>query len=305
MLRLVGFCLSLVLGLSLAVAAPADPKTYTNDYLASEAVRLEAKWKASVKPAPIPPKLRETVVALAKKGDFLGAHDLLMNALVQTPNDWTLWNTFAEVTTQLKSDNYTENYALQTSAKVAAYLAYQRATAKADQITALDTLANVFLAYKASREALNVLRTAKKLIGPKETGPVFTKLKLDYETVRAEFGFRLLDYKLDSDSASPRACFQFSEDLQAGRSISRPMSRFRHGNARRLGPIQTIVRRGPDTRQVLPCRDPQGPALIRRRRPVANADYDLYVRDRKPNVQFTGRNYVLPRVGQEGLPSSR
>ncbi|MCZ3003965.1 hypothetical protein NYY90_20500, partial [Acinetobacter baumannii] len=35
---------------------------------------------------------------------------------------------------------------------------------------------------------------------------------------------------------------------------------------------------------------------------LSNADYDLYVRDRKPNVQFTGRNYVLPRVGQEGLP---
>lgn len=303
MLRLVGICLSLLLGLSLALAAPPEPKTYTNDLLASEAVRLEAKWKASIKPAPIPPKLRDTAVALAKKGDFLGAHDLLMNALVQTPNDWTLWNTFAEVTTQLKSDNYTENYALQTSAKVAAYLAYQRATAKPDQIAALDTLANVFLAYKASRDALNVLRAGKAMIGPKDTGPSFTKLKLDYETARAEFGFRLLDYKLDSDSASPRACFQFSEDLQAGKIDFTPyvtvsgmatpavsvqskqlcVEGLAHGKT-----YHVVIRKG------LPSS--VGEDLL------ANADYDLYVRDRKPNVQFTGRNYVLPRVGQEGLP---
>ena len=34
-----------------------------------------------------------------------------------------------------------------------------------------------------------------------------------YEKLRNEYGFRLLDYTVDSDSASPRACFQFSEEL--------------------------------------------------------------------------------------------
>ena len=34
-----------------------------------------------------------------------------------------------------------------------------------------------------------------------------------YEKMRDEHGFRLLDYTVDSDGASPRACFQFSEDL--------------------------------------------------------------------------------------------
>ncbi len=33
-----------------------------------------------------------------------------------------------------------------------------------------------------------------------------------------------------------------------------------------------------------------------------SADYEIYVRDRSPQVRFTGRNYVLPRVGQEGIP---
>ena len=34
-----------------------------------------------------------------------------------------------------------------------------------------------------------------------------------YEKMREQHGFRLLDYTVDSDGASPRACFQFSEDL--------------------------------------------------------------------------------------------
>ena len=35
---------------------------------------------------------------------------------------------------------------------------------------------------------------------------------------------------------------------------------------------------------------------------LKTADYDIYVRDRSPQVRFTGRNYVLPRTGQEGIP---
>ena len=31
--------------------------------------------------------------------------------------------------------------------------------------------------------------------------------------MRAEHGFRILDYKVDSDAAAPRVCFQFSESL--------------------------------------------------------------------------------------------
>jgi uncharacterized protein YfaS (alpha-2-macroglobulin family) len=304
MLRLVGFVLSIALGVQVALAAPAEPKSYANDYLASEAVRLEAKWKATVKPSTLPTaKVKPQVLALAKKSDFQGAHDLLMSVLVADPADWSLWNAFAEVTTQLKSDNYQENYALQTSAKVAAYLAYQRATAKGDQIAALDTLANVFLAYKLPRDALTVLRSGVKLIGPKDTGPVYAKLKLDYDGIRADFGFRILDYKLDSDSASPRACFQFSEDLQAGKvdltpyvtvsGVATPAVSVQpkqlcveglvHGKT-----YHVTIRKGlPST---------VGEDLL------ANADYDLYVRDRRPNAQFTGRNYVLPRVGQEGIP---
>src|SRR5690606_17436023 len=33
-----------------------------------------------------------------------------------------------------------------------------------------------------------------------------------------------------------------------------------------------------------------------------SAEFNVYVRDRKPFVRFTGRAYVLPRTGQRGIP---
>ena len=39
------------------------------------------------------------------------------------------------------------------------------------------------------------------------------RARADYEALRAQRGFRLLSNKVDSDAASPRACFQFSEPL--------------------------------------------------------------------------------------------
>ena len=41
-----------------------------------------------------------------------------------------------------------------------------------------------------------------------------------YERMREQYGFRVLDYTVDSDTASPRACFQFSEDLPARTDFS-------------------------------------------------------------------------------------
>ena len=32
------------------------------------------------------------------------------------------------------------------------------------------------------------------------------------------------------------------------------------------------------------------------------ADFNIYVRDRKPFVRFAGKAYVLPRTGQRGIP---
>ena len=43
-----------------------------------------------------------------------------------------------------------------------------------------------------------------------------------YEKLRDEQGFRLLDYAVDSDSATPRVCYQFFETLPKRAGFSPP-----------------------------------------------------------------------------------
>src|SRR3982074_2434171 len=120
--------------------------------------------------------------------------------------------------------------------------------------------------------------------------------------MRDEHGFRLLDYTVDSDGASPRACFQFSEDLakrvdfapylaQAGtdKPALRPEGKqlcvagLKHGER-----YNTNLRAGLPSTVKEPLRK--------------SAEFNIYVRDRKPFVRFTGKAYVLPRTGQRGIP---
>src|SRR5262249_57275644 len=102
--------------------------------------------------------------------------------------------------------NSNEKSFLLGRASTAAYIAYQRAASPNDEAEALAVLGRALSERKLWRPALDSLRLALDL---REVADV----RGDYEKMRDEHGFRLLDYTIDSDSASPRACFQFSEDL--------------------------------------------------------------------------------------------
>ena len=128
-------------------------------------------------------------------------------------------------------------------------------------------------------------------------------MRKTYEELREKRGFRITNYKVDSDSASPRVCFNFSEPLAQGRVDFAPfvavsgaanaaittessqlcVDGLKHGER-----YAFVLRQG------LPSS--VGESLLK------SADYEVYVRDRSPQVRFTGRNYVLPRTGQEGIP---
>jgi len=123
-----------------------------------------------------------------------------------------------------------------------------------------------------------------------------------YEKLRAERGFRMLDYTVESDAAAPRVCIQFSERLAKGVDFSKYISVDGRDPAGVAVDDQQIcveeLRHGERyalrLRQGLPSAI--GETLLK---PV---DLSIYVRDRSPSARFTGRNYVLPRTGQKGLP---
>jgi hypothetical protein len=124
-----------------------------------------------------------------------------------------------------------------------------------------------------------------------------------YDTLHAQHGFRVVDHSVDADSSTPRACIQFSEDLQTGDT-----------DFARFVTVDGAAPEALEARDRQICIDglahgqryrvslrPGIPSAVGEviERPVA---LSIYVRDRKPSARFTGRNFVLPRIGSRGVP---
>ena len=175
--------------------------------------------------------------------------------------------------------------------------AYQRATTRADEAAALAALGDMYAAREIWRPSLNSYRASLALSDD-------ARVRQVYETLRETHGFRIIDFKVDSDSASPRVCFVSSPNRsRPGRSILRHIVAV-SGAANAAVSVEAeqlcvdglkhSERYAFVLRQGLPSS--VGESLLK------SADYEIYVRDRAPQVRFTGRNYVLPRTGQEGMP---
>ena len=79
---------------------------------------------------------------------------------------------------------------------------------------------------KKWRPALDALRLSLEL---REVADV----RALYESMRSDHGFRMLDYSVDADAASPRACFQFSRRSRPSAPTSRHSSRSPASTSRR------------------------------------------------------------------------
>ena len=181
-------------------------------------------------------------------------------------------------------------------ASTAAYIAYQRATARDLEADSLGLLGKTLADRKLWRPALDSLRLALDL---RESAD----LRGQYERLRTQYGFRMLAYSVNSDAISPRACFQFSEELPGRRTDFSPfvavagqdkpaisandkqlcVEGLKHGER-----YQITLRAGL-------------PSVVRETL-AKSADFTIFVRDRKPFVRFSGKAYVLPRTGQRGIP---
>ncbi len=290
--------LALALGLALAALPALAQKAYVRPDLASDGQRLEERLKreVSVGARPFATLLREGNAALAR-GDARAALPLANAASVAEPANPGGWRLMAQAAIAIEPRDYRERYELRERAISAAYLAYQRAGSRPDEASSLGVLARVFEKNELWRPALTTYRLSLDLADN-------AALRSDYEALRAQRGFRLLSNKVDSDAANPRACFEFSEALARGRVDFAPyvavtgkgdfavtaedrqlcVEGLRHGER-----YAFVIRQGV-------------PSAIPDEQLQKSADYEVYVRDRAPSVRFTGKNYVLPRTGQQGIP---
>ena len=285
-----------LVALVLSPALAAD-KAFKPSGLDEAAIKLEAQIKSDAgnvgKPAA---SLRRDADAAFQKNDFRAGMLVLGQLVAAAPDDATSWLRLSRAVLQIKPRDDREKALLLDRASTAAYIAYQRARDRNVEADSLSVLGHTLGDRQQWRGAIDSLRLSLEL---RETAD----LRSQYEKLRAEHGFRLLDYTVDSDSISPRACFQFSEELPGRRTdfspfvavagIERPaiaasekqlcVEGLKHGER-----YAVTLRAGL-------------PSVVKETL-AKSAEFTIFVRDRKPFVRFSGKAYVLPRTGQRGIP---
>src|SRR5262245_17886523 len=283
------------------VAAPLTPvqsagKTFQDDALDDATIKLEADLKdeASTVEKPVI-ALRKDADAALRKGDVEGAADIYVQIVSVAPNDAAAWRRLADLWLKIPTTDEDDGSSRYERATTAPYIAYQRSRTAAEEADSLIMLANAYGKRSEWRPALNALALALKL---NET----PELRTTYDSLREKYGFRVSNYSVDSDAASPRACFQFTEALPkrtdflpyvACAGQDKPalsvddqqlcVEGLKHGESYSIS-----------LREGLPST--VGEDLLK------TADFSIYVRDRSPFVRLAGKAYVLPKTGQQGIP---
>ena len=287
--------LAAALVLLLSVAGFAADKSFRRNDLADAAIKLEAQIKAEAgqvtKPAAA---LRREADAAFQRNDFRTGMQILGQIVVVAPEDSANWLRLARAVLQIRPSNEGERTLLLERAATAAYIAYQRSSDPGEEAQSLVVLARTYVDRSIWRPALDALRVSLDL---REVAEV----RQEYERIREDHGFRLLDYSVDADAASPGSApvlrgppseHGFSpfvavagQDKPAVSAQERQLcvEGLKHGERYAI-----TLRAGI-------------PSAVKETL-ARSAEFNVYVRDRKPLVRFTSKAYVLPRAGQRGIP---
>jgi alpha-2-macroglobulin len=282
---------------SAAVSAHATEKPFKQSALDEAAIKLEAQIKSDAgtvgKPAA---SLRRDADAAFQKNDFRSGMVVLGQLVTVAPEDASSWLRLARTILQIKPRDDREKALLLDRASTAAYIAYQRAGDRNQEADSLSVLGRTLADRQQWRGALDSLRLSLEL---RETA----ELRGQYEKMRAEHGFRLLDFTVDSDSISPRACFQFSEELPGRRTDFSPfvsivgMDRPAISASEKQLCVEGL-KHGERYSMTLRA----GLPSVVKETLAKSTEFTIFIRDRKPFVRFSGKAYVLPRTGQRGIP---
>ncbi len=295
--------IAFVLGLALFASVPAvaQQKLFSHPVVAKDAERYEAYLKSTFKP--VTPQAARTqreagLKIVADGGDARVAARQLATAVMTDPKDVAAWTGLAKALLAMTPDpaRPAERYSIPVNASGAAFLALERAGTDPQRAAALAALGEALKARSMWRPAIEALAASVKIVANDETQDTLDQL-------RAEHGFRVVDYKTESDSAEPRLCINFSERLPSA-----------------VGDLQKFV--------ALDGREPQNMTVENQQLCIDGLEHGkryeiqlraglpstigeslakaseiaVYVRDRSPSVRFSGRAYVLPNRGQQGIP---
>lgn len=282
------------------------PKTFSG--AASGRIRVAAAARPAATPLPLPDLsfLPSDVITEASRFRARVAAAARLNRTLDPLNyaetsglaggGATEWLATAYRLVSLTDDDWSTNYAIEQAALSASYLALTLASTPAEQAESLALLGRGLERREIWRPAIESLKASLAIADDPEVRSL-------YEQARAEHGFRILDYSVDSDAAAPRLCVQFSEPLAKDRTDfskyvtvlgQRSPVVTANGNELCVDGLTHGERYEVTVRAGVP-------STVEER--LENpASYTVYVRDRKPSVRFPSAAYVLPRTGATGVP---
>lgn len=287
------FSLISFLILSCAASFAGD---FAHEGVAADAQRYETFLKANWKTDGKSPADLKTEADKVFSTDARAASRLLANAVAANPKDAAAWSRLAEALLAIKPDeNSGERYDLPVNASGAAYRGYQLAQDKAAKAHALHVLAQTLERRSYWRPAIDALKMSVDLADNQSVREAYDKL-------RAEHGFRMTDYKAENETSPPRLCLQFSEDIAAKSDAAKflsvngkdPQNVVQDGKQLCIEGLKHGERYTVQLRSGLPSE--VGEELQK------TSDLAVYIPDRTAMVRFTGKAYVLPSRGQQGIP---
>jgi alpha-2-macroglobulin len=295
--RLLAFALIVVAG----AASAAQPAPYAREDLASDVIRLnetlhkETSQIGAKLKGRSADQLRKDAAAAVASSDFKGASALLGAAISANPKDSAAWLALAKLGAAADEAQADGRYDLVTRGETAAYAAYERASDVNSQAEALAVLGDLFARHEDWRPALDAYRASLERRDNEDA-------RKTYEDLREKHGFRIVDYKVDNESPSPRACFNFSEPLARKTDFAPFVAVAGASNSAISSEDQQICVEGlkHGERYAVVIREGLPSAIGEKL--LKSADYEIYVRDRSPQAHFAGKAYVLPRQGQLGAP---
>jgi alpha-2-macroglobulin len=269
---------------------PIDNYAYAADSYRDAIAKIGKTLKKTL------PELQQDLDAATAQGNNRNAAVVVEQMLALSSSDQSHWQKLADLLLIAEPFNSQDGYELPFKALGAAVRAYQLAGGNDRKAAALNDIAQALVKREDWRPALNAYRASLELAENAE-------IRLAYEELRKTHGFRITDYTVESDGPQPRLCFQFSDPL------ANSVSDFAPYLAQDPGAVSAVTVDGTKlcieglkhgerykftVRQGLPSSVDEN--LMR------DAQYEIYVRDRTPSVQFVGKSYVLPRAGQSGIP---
>ncbi|WP_372841251.1 alpha-2-macroglobulin [Phaeovulum sp.] len=238
-------------------------------------------------------QLLDAVAEARRAGDLAQAMRLQGAALNLTdaPDHWL---EYARLLLTI-GGNDSQKAAQAQRALLAAINGYLRTGSAGVRAEALLVMSQAFERVDRGRDMVPALRLATTISRREDIAAAL-------DDAMGKYGFRIAEHQVEADSAAPRICATFTDDLlragvdytsfvklpEAGLSVEAEANQICVAGLAHGARYEITFRAG------LPATT--GEKL------AADTTITAYVRDRTPAVRFEGRAYVLPRAADAGLP---